>query len=201
MSNFSETLKARGKKLRHVSTRVTLPNGQVLCEDGGQVTVKEQSYGFVIDTKPDLQVGDVGNGLFISSQDVANDETLLENYKITHVLNVSGSPSVKFAGIFYCDIMLLDLPEQSLNEHFLPCFQFIENALKTGRVLVHCNAGVSRSVSVVIAFLMKSRHLRFDEAFNVVKTARPSSKPNEGFTKQLIMYEKILTDDSHNHLP
>lgn len=201
MASFSEALKSKSKNLKHVSTRVTLPNGQVLCEDGSKIVLREQSHGFVVDTKPDFQIGEIEERLLLSSQDVANDETLLSQYKISHVLNVSGSPSTKYPGVNYCEIPLLDLPEQSLNECFSACFDFVEDGMKTGRVLVHCNAGVSRSVSIVIAFLIKNRNLSFNEAFTIVKTARPSAKPNEGFLKQLTMYERFLRDSSHNNLP
>ncbi len=57
-----------------------------------------------------------------------------------------------------------------------------------GVVLVHCNAGVSRSASVVIGFLMSQEKMSFDEAFSAVKTARPHIQPNPGFMSQLKKY-------------
>ncbi|KTG38377.1 hypothetical protein cypCar_00018056 [Cyprinus carpio] len=60
--------------------------------------------------------------------------------------------------------------------------------LKGGVVLVHCNAGVSRSASVVIGFLMSQEKMSFDEAFSAVKTARPYIQPNPGFMSQLKKY-------------
>lgn len=57
-----------------------------------------------------------------------------------------------------------------------------------GVVLVHCNAGVSRSASVVIGFLMCQEKMSFDEAFSAVKAARPYIQPNPGFMNQLKKY-------------
>ncbi|KAA8583485.1 hypothetical protein FQN60_014693 [Etheostoma spectabile] len=59
---------------------------------------------------------------------------------------------------------------------------------KDGVVLVHCNAGVSRSSSVVIGYLMMREGLLFDDAYSQVKVARPSIRPNPGFYQQLQGY-------------
>ena len=187
MASLSDQLKLKGQDLRKVSTRVTLPNGQVYY-DG--VAEESQSFGFVVDTKPDLQVGRVQQGIFVGSQDVANEPSLLAANKITHVLNVGGFPSQKINGLTYLDVTILDLPEEPLSHHFPACFQFIESALleDTG-VLVHCNAGVSRSVSIVVAYLLKRRKWSLEKAFTAVRKVRPVAKPNEGFMKQLKMYE------------
>ncbi|KXZ43410.1 hypothetical protein GPECTOR_91g564 [Gonium pectorale] len=56
-------------------------------------------------------------------------------------------------------------------------------------VLVHCAAGMSRSATVVIAYLMASERLPYDSAFRDVKTARPCVYPNLGFLFQLWEWE------------
>lgn len=53
---------------------------------------------------------------------------------------------------------------------------------------VHCNAGVSRSVSVVIGYLMKTQGMPFDAAYAHVKSERKAAQPNDGFRKQLKAY-------------
>jgi protein-tyrosine phosphatase len=58
----------------------------------------------------------------------------------------------------------------------------MHNAVKNnGKVLVHCNAGVSRSSTFVIAYIMKFESLDFDSAFNKVRSVRPSIRPNVSF--------------------
>lgn len=57
-----------------------------------------------------------------------------------------------------------------------------------GVVLVHCNAGVSRSSSIVIGYLMQREGLSFEDAYSQVKLARPSIHPNRGFYQQLQSY-------------
>ena len=48
-------------------------------------------------------------------------------------------------------------------------------------MLIHCAYGVSRSPSIVIAYLMKKYKIDFDEAEHFVKRKRPEIRPNEGF--------------------
>ncbi|WFC97488.1 hypothetical protein MYAM1_000202 [Malassezia yamatoensis] len=58
-----------------------------------------------------------------------------------------------------------------------------------GSVLVHCQAGCSRSVTIVAAYLMWSRDLRVEQALHVIRRQRPIAEPNDGFKKQLQMYQ------------
>lgn len=51
--------------------------------------------------------------------------------------------------------------------------------------MVHCQAGVSRSVSLVMAYLIRKYRIGYEEAFTMVKKRRPVANPNKGFTKQL----------------
>ncbi len=60
------------------------------------------------------------------------------------------------------------------------------------KVLFHCAAGVSRSASFVIAYLMKANQISYLQAYNLVKTKRPIIRPNSGFVQQLQEYEKYL---------
>jgi atypical dual specificity phosphatase len=59
-------------------------------------------------------------------------------------------------------------------------------------VFVHCGAGVSRSVSVVIAYLIKYNNMKYDQAFNLIKSIRWFIKPNSGFVEQLKQYEQLI---------
>ena len=53
--------------------------------------------------------------------------------------------------------------------------------MKSGSVLVHCAAGVSRSASIVIAYLMRIKGWTYAEAFSYVKSKRFVICPNSGF--------------------
>lgn len=60
-----------------------------------------------------------------------------------------------------------------------------------GRVLVHCHVGVSRSATLVLAYLMLKQKLTLVEAIHVVKDNR-GVVPNRGFLRQLIQLDGRL---------
>jgi len=66
--------------------------------------------------------------------------------------------------------------------------------------MVHCNAGISRSPSVIIAFLMKYKKIKLNEAFDLVRSKRKSICPNPGFWEQLKSFERELFNSSSAHL-
>ncbi|PKK64388.1 hypothetical protein RhiirC2_634381, partial [Rhizophagus irregularis] len=107
--------------------------------------------------------------------------------KITHVINLSDNEIVPLR---YLKINITDDPSSNISKHFHECIDFIENAKSTnGRVYVHCLAGISRSTSIVIAYLMNSQKIHYNQAFNLVKEKRPNVKPNQGFVEQLRKFE------------
>jgi protein-tyrosine phosphatase len=52
-------------------------------------------------------------------------------------------------------------------------------------------AGMSRSASVVIMYVMVKHNCGFEEALEFVKKSRPCVIPNEGFSKQLKLWGEI----------
>jgi len=84
---------------------------------------------------------------------------------------------------------ILDNDEQEmLPEFFDECNAFIDKGRCTGAVLVHCTSGISRGGSVIIAYIMFSMNLSYDEAFILVRKARACVWPNDGFRKYLMAY-------------
>lgn len=64
----------------------------------------------------------------------------------------------------------------------------VQNA--TSPVLIHCWAGISRSVSVVCYYLMVTRGLSYNEALAFVRSKREIACPNSGFADQLTEHER-----------
>ena len=197
MSSLAEQLNAKKEKLHHSKTKVTSADGKSWIEDSHCNKIENISTnnpGFVVDTKPDLRLTQILDRLIIGSQDVAHDLDLLNKHKITHILNVASGVVNLFEGWFtYKTKEALDIPEYSILEIFDECCDFIYKTIKTGGcILVHCNAGVSRSASIIIAYLIKYYDMTFDEAFRFVKGKRSFIRPNEGFVEQLKTYEKKL---------
>lgn len=129
--------------------------------------------------------------IFLGSEASAANRAFLDAHEITAVL-VCGSG----LGLFYANepgnvIKYHQLPiEDTIHQPLLPflpaSMKFISCSLAEGRnVLIHCHAGVSRSASVMIAWIMLNQQLPFDQALEVVYSKRPVVAPNGRFRSEL----------------
>lgn len=90
----------------------------------------------------------------------------------------------------YLCIMAADTPDQNLSQYFSVCNDFIHAArIRDGVVLIHCLAGMSRSVTVAVAYIMSVTNLSWKEALKVVRAGRAVANPNLGFQTQLQEFE------------
>lgn len=191
--SFLQQLKAKRIGLKATTTTVTTASGKRFIEANATTStpiqyLQEQSYGFVVDTKPDTTPACIlADFLYLGSQDAVNSENI-SAYKLTHILSVGiETPHIDSEKVQTISLPCLDLPETLLLECVIPAAnEFINDAKSShGRVLVHCNAGVSRAASIVIAYLILVRGMRFDDAYALVKSKRECIQPNAGFIKQL----------------
>jgi len=124
----------------------------------------------------------------------ASSKEALQAAGITHILTVASGHPPKFPSTFkYKVIKVLDAPSTNLRGKFDSCIKFIRKVDECGgKVLVHCFAGVSRSATVVVAYLMKEKGMRMGKALRYVKEKRTFVNPNDGFRRQLKQYEREL---------
>lgn len=73
--------------------------------------------------------------------------------------------------------------------------------LSGGKVLVHCEAGISRSPTICMAYLMKTKRFRLEEAFDYIKQRRSLISPNFSFMGQLLHYETEIFTSKTSALP
>ncbi|KAL4622709.1 dual specificity protein phosphatase 8-like isoform X1 [Arapaima gigas] len=165
-----------------------------LCE-GKPTTILPMSL-----SQPCLPVANVGPTrilphLYLGSQkDVLNKDLMAQN-GITYVLNASNTcPKPDFI----CESHFMRIPvNDNYCEKLLPWLDktndFIDKAkVSNCRVIVHCLAGISRSATIAIAYIMKTMGLSSDDAYRFVKDRRPSISPNFNFLGQLLEFEKGL---------
>ncbi|XP_059920441.1 dual specificity protein phosphatase 14 [Gadus macrocephalus] len=132
--------------------------------------------------------------LYLSNVRAASDASVLQRFNISCIINVSeNKASHPCPGVDYVHIPVADSPSTTLCDHFHRVADKIDLVCRSdGRTLVHCNAGVSRSATLCIAYLMKHHNNSLLEAHGWVRSSRPIIRPNVGFWKQLIDYEKEL---------
>ena len=122
--------------------------------------------------------------LYLGNSDFSKIKENLKKLNISHILVCGFELETPFQNDFiYMKINLQDKIEDSILPHINKCCEFIKNGKK---VFVHCNAAVSRSPSIVIAYLIKEENMNFEDAFNLVKKKRNIIKPNETFFKELL---------------
>ena len=74
-----------------------------------------------------------------------------------------------------------DYEEEDISQHFEKAYEYIDENIQTTNVFVHCMAGISRSATIVISYLMKKFGWSVEKAVEYVKTRRSIICPNEGF--------------------
>ena len=138
-----------------------------------------------IEIIPNLYLGSIGS---------ASNLQQLQNSKITHIVCCARGIKNFFPEQFkYLNLDILDSEKANIKQYFEETYKFIDEAIKNkGSVLVHCHAGVSRSSTILIAYIMKSQKMSLDKVLELLKSKRDKVKPNDGFIEQLKEYEKEL---------
>ncbi|XP_004508378.1 dual specificity protein phosphatase 1 isoform X2 [Cicer arietinum] len=146
--------------------------------------------------KEDKTPCEIDEDLFLGSFGSAANKVALKNVNVTHILTVAGKlVPVHPADFVYKIIDVADREDTNIKQYFNECFDFIDEAKRNGgSVLVHCFAGRSRSVTIIVAYLMKTCGMSLSEALQHVKDRRPQAAPNRGFICQLEDFEKSLLD-------
>lgn len=134
--------------------------------------------------------------LYISSYQPAVKRENLKDLEILHVVRLGDQDDfmhyyithddIRYHDVLIEDEMCVDLSGEILDE----ATEFIH--FSHSPVLVHCFAGVSRSSSVVIAYLMRFKHMTFQQASDYLTNKHSRAQPNPKFLRDLIKYEKQL---------
>lgn len=132
--------------------------------------------------------------LYLGSALHASKKEVLDTIGISALLNVSADCPNHFEGTYqYKCIPVQDNHKEDISCWFLDAIEFIDSVRdSSGRVLVHCQAGISRSATICLAYLMKRKRVRLDEAFEFVRRRRSIISPNFSFMGQLLQFESQL---------
>ncbi|KAA1479527.1 phosphatases II [Dentipellis sp. KUC8613] len=137
-------------------------------------------------------------GLLLGPFVVSKSLETLRSLNITHIVCIRDAKEAFSVRPRYPDqfkYLVLDVEdneEQNLIRLFPSANQFISAALSQGgRVLVHCNGGISLSPAFVIMFVMQHCQMSWEDALHMVQNRRYCISPNGGFLTQIKEYESI----------
>ncbi|MEE6473846.1 hypothetical protein FKM82_010191 [Ascaphus truei] len=169
--------------------------------EGGGASAVPVTLPQSIPTTPDIENAELTPilpFLFLGNEQDAQDLEKMQRMSIGYVVNVTTHlPLYHYEkGIFnYKRLPATDSNKQNLRQYFEEAFEFIEEAHQCGKgLLIHCQAGVSRSATIVIAYLMKHTRMTMTDAYKFVKGKRPIISPNLNFMGQLLEFEEDLNN-------
>ncbi|PWA99020.1 dual specificity protein phosphatase domain-containing protein [Artemisia annua] len=159
---------------------------EVLLGNGGskeEIThilsvLSKPSIGFFTELKPTF---------FVPTKEIRTVYMGSDKKKIHYVLENSGH-DLKLVRMA---VPLTDSEGSNLLDYLEVSLDFIDQARKNGSVLVHCFAGLSRSASIMTAYLMRSERLSVQDALASLRQSKPSVCPNDGFLEQLTMFQDM----------
>jgi len=152
-------------------------------DEGKSTHTPEYDQGVPVNIDDDLYLGSAAH---------ASQLELLERLGITALLNVSPNCKNHWPEKFeYQTIPVEDNSTADIKAHFNQAIAFINHIkAKNGKILVHCKAGVSRSATLCLAYLISNRKMNLDEAYNEIKQKRRVISPNFNFMGQLLSWQK-----------
>lgn len=145
----------------------------------------------------------IANRLFLGNHLHAESLEVVDNLRITHIVNATKSINNRFQDrLQYCRVIVEDEETEMICYHFNKAFRFMDMALAEDpdtRILVHCAQGVSRSATLVIMYLMRTNDLTYEQALELVQKHRDVVQPNSGFVAQLKEFEKSRFSFRRSH--
>lgn len=146
-----------------------------------------RAYSFLQPWFVEKEYNKVLEHLYISNFASACNASAMKQQGFTHVISlIPGVPPMFPDDFQYLLVEVRDRSHVQIRDHFQRCIEFIEQAHRSGgKVLVHCLKGVSRSATIVCAYLIANYKHSPASALSYLIAIRPIVNPNPGFYDQL----------------
>jgi hypothetical protein len=178
-------------------------NGHFMQSTKPSMKLLEVQFPTKLDRKPSLgdDINEIIPGLFVGDFYAATNWQTLCHHKIKAVVNATWSAPCLFGykkgKIKYLRLRLKDDHKTNLLPFIAKCNKFVQHQrVELGKnVLIHCSAGMSRSVSLAIAYLLLEapcyapyypfRFECYEDTILFVQSKRLCARPNDSFCEQL----------------
>lgn len=144
-----------------------------------------------------LQPVKIADGLYLGGYRHAATRAGLAAAGVTHVINATFEHPNTFAeSLTYLRIPAVDRHPERLMPYFPRVVAFAQAAhAAQGRLLIHCQEGISRSTTLTMALLMHGQRLRLAQAFAQVRACKADVEPAPQFLHELRLWEQQLFGD------
>lgn len=123
----------------------------------------------------------------------------LKELGITTLVNVTDSALPNKYHYDNYNILYFPIKDNENESLLIPCIKvismYVNECIKCDakiKILIHCSAGVSRSVSIIIGYYMLYKKMKLNECIQFIKSKKENINPNVGFMKLLIQFETKL---------
>ena len=141
-------------------------------------------------------------GIYLGDISTAYNKDKLKELGVTNIINTVLGVVPAYPNDFeYFNVGLRDHTYEDIKTHFDKINRYMDCVLMDGgRIYIHCLCGISRSATIVSAYLMYKNNMSYEDAIEMVKSKRPIINPNDGFRKQLNDYdmERKTTNEKMN---
>lgn len=139
----------------------------------------------------------ITSNIWIGGEDDAEDRDFLKRNKICCVVNCAAEidDMVKYPGVRYLHLRLRDQYDQCLLKLIDKGIRFMRDH-NHENILVNCAMGMSRSVSIALAYLVCEKGWGYEQALRFIQRRRNIASPNGSFRKQL---QVLANDVAYSH--
>lgn len=132
--------------------------------------------------------------LYLSSSKIVSDLSELQKYNIKAIVNVTSDiPNYFEKDIEYLRVSIDDKLTENIEKYFDVTHKFIDEQISKGHsVLVHCQAGISRSATIIISYLMLRNKETYSQVLEYIRSKRSKVEPNLGFCIKLLSLNKNI---------
>lgn len=130
------------------------------------------------------------DNIYLGSAFNAANYCQLSDLGIEVIINVTKEISIHFPQDYiYKKFELYDNKEENIEKYLNDIYDFIK-LHKDKKIFIHCKMGASRSVSVLIYYLMMEHKMNLNNAIEYIKEKRMIINPNSRFIETLKKYDK-----------
>jgi protein-tyrosine phosphatase len=129
--------------------------------------------------------------IYQGNYEAAKNKNYLLSEGVTHILVAGRLEKYHPKDFNYKSFDIDDNYSENILKHFDEGYEFIDDCInKGGKILIHCAAGISRSSSFTLCYLIRKNQLEYKKAYELLVKARPIACPNPGFQEQLFEWER-----------